>query len=623
VTGTWKITISTSSIKESVIQVACFEVREYVLPKFEVNTFSSSYILRDATRNMTVAVASRYSYGKPVKGNVCLELTTVHIESFYYFYKPKMQTFCRQTNGLTDFNVDIRSLITSGYWPRYRFSYYGPIAIQVNVSVTEQGTRVIANSSETVPIVEREYILRFKPGTAGFYKPGLPFSAQIVAATADQRAAVDFLIVSVSVYDGWVHLYSFDDIVVNGTLEFNVFYQSNRFQSYLRIQAVIDGKSARVSHVAHPRAAAGQHYMSLTPNVTTLKPGIPSTVFIMTTRKVNIEAFGLVVSRGQILKSWAFKLKTIPSAVYTGVHESTMSLTPLCSWAPRCQLVVYYIEEEKFVVAGNISLNLEPCFQHKVEMTFSRNESRPGEKVQLLVQSFPHSHVSLTGVDKSAYLLDSACSSQITAAQVLAEFLKYEPGSQDLVEDSSDLLSDSDIELDQRDWWRSWWDATDTPYYLKFAGITIISDYAFTQKVKRLRRGLDSLGASGGFDIDGDSEGDDVIDQFASVKRVRSYFPEAWLWVDKQTDENGKLSLNVTVPDTITTWITDAFAMSNTAAFGMTHVPSRLVAFKPFFISLSLPYSVVRREEVEITATVFNYYYENLEVIIICADYAE
>ena len=81
--------------------------------------------------------------------------------------------------------------------------------------------------------------------------------------------------------------------------------------------------------------------------------------------------------------------------------------------------------------------------------------------------------------------------------------------------------------------------------------------------------------------------------------------------------ENGKLTLNVTVPDTITTWIADAFALSNTAAFGMTNVPSSLVAFKPFFVSLSLPYSVVRREEVEIIATVFNYYHEDLQVRVV------
>ena len=41
--------------------------------------------------------------------------------------------------------------------------------------------------------------------------------------------------------------------------------------------------------------------------------------------------------------------------------------------------------------------------------------------------------------------------------------------------------------------------------------------------------------------MDVDSEGDDATDQFVSVKRVRSYFPEAWLWEDKQTEYGLKL----------------------------------------------------------------------------------
>ena len=124
------------------------------------------------------------------------------------------------------------------------------------------------------------------------------------------------------------------------------------------------------------------------------------------------------VSRARILKSWVFKIRTTLSSAYQGVHESIMSITPLCSWAPRFHLVVYYIAEGHLVVADSISLKVEQCFQHKVEMTFSRNESRPGEKVGLFIQSAPHSHVSLTGVDKSVYLLDSDCTSQITADQV-------------------------------------------------------------------------------------------------------------------------------------------------------------------------------------------------------------
>ena len=124
------------------------------------------------------------------------------------------------------------------------------------------------------------------------------------------------------------------------------------------------------------------------------------------------------MSRARILKSWRFKIRTIPSATYEGVHDSTMLLTPLCSWGPRFHLVAYYVVEGNLVVADSISLNVEVCFQHRVEMTFSRNESRPGEKLSLFIQSAPHSHVSLTGVDKSVYLLDSDCSSQITADQV-------------------------------------------------------------------------------------------------------------------------------------------------------------------------------------------------------------
>ena len=71
--------------------------------------------------------------------------------------------------------------------------------------------------------------------------------------------------------------------------------------------------------------------------------------------------------------------------------------------------------------------------------------------------------------------------------------------------------------------------------------------------------------------------------------------------------------MNVTVPDTITSWIADAFAISADSPLGMAEIPSALVAFKPFFVSLSLPYSVINGEEVAIVATVFNYFYEDTE----------
>ena len=60
------------------------------------------------------------------------------------------------------------------------------------------------------------------------------------------------------------------------------------------------------------------------------------------------------------------------------------------------------------------------------------------------------------------------------------------------------------------------------------------------------------------------------------------------------------------VPDTITSWIASAFAMSDASGLGVSK-PTSLKVFQPFFVSLTLPYSVIRGEEVSIITTVFNY----------------
>ena len=49
-----------------------------------------------------------------------------------------------------------------------------------------------------------------------------------------------------------------------------------------------------------------------------------------------------------------------------------------------------------------------------------------------------------------------------------------------------------------------------------------------------------------------------------------------------------------------------AIAVSNTTGFGLTP-PFNLKAFKTFFVSLKLPYSAQRGEQVSVIATVFNY----------------
>jgi alpha-2-macroglobulin len=62
----------------------------------------------------------------------------------------------------------------------------------------------------------------------------------------------------------------------------------------------------------------------------------------------------------------------------------------------------------------------------------------------------------------------------------------------------------------------------------------------------------------------------------------------------------------VKVPDTITTWVANGFAMSPQTGLGVADTTS-LKAFQPFFIQMTLPYSVIRGEEIPVIVTVFNY----------------
>ena len=64
--------------------------------------------------------------------------------------------------------------------------------------------------------------------------------------------------------------------------------------------------------------------------------------------------------------------------------------------------------------------------------------------------------------------------------------------------------------------------------------------------------------------------------------------------------------MEVQVPDTITSWVANGFAMSSEYGMGISN-EVMLKAFQTFFVKMTLPYSVIRGEEVPVTVTVFNY----------------
>lgn len=286
----------------------------------------------------------------------------------------------------------------------------------------------------------------------------------------------------------------------------------------------------------------------------------------------------MVVSRGQL--------------VAVGKQNSTaFSLTPENSWTPKACIIVFYIEDDGEIVNDVLKIPVQLDFKNKVNLFWSKASAEPSEKVSLRISvTQPNSIVGIVAVDKSVHLMNT--SNDITMENVVHELELYNTGyylgtymNSFTVFQECGLwvLTDASLVKDRVDGiYES--DALDTYYYLE---------------------------EKEGYSVD--------IPDFSSVgnPRVRKHFPETWIWLDTNMGSRINQVFEVTVPDSITSWVATAFVISEDLGLGLTTTPVELRAFQPFFIFLNLPYSVIRGEEFALEVTIFNYLKDATEVKVI------
>ncbi|GLD52917.1 alpha-2-macroglobulin-like isoform X1 [Lates japonicus] len=211
--------------------------------------------------------------------------------------------------------------------------------------------------------------------------------------------------------------------------------------------------------------------------------------------------------------------------------------------APEIQVVAYAILPSGNVIASSADFNTEKCFSHKVSLEFSPTSAVPGEETTMQVMAQPDSLCGVSAVDQSVLI--------------------KEPGKT--------LNADKSI-------------------------VYLISgtDYADISRVTRVIKGMPLLITPGSH-----------TPPPPPIETVRTFFPETWIWELVEVGETGTKDVSLTVPDTITTWETEAFCLSQ-QGFGL--APRKEIrVFQPFFLELTLPYSIIRGEHFELKATTFNY----------------
>ena len=76
---------------------------------------------------------------------------------------------------------------------------------------------------------------------------------------------------------------------------------------------------------------------------------------------------------------------------------------------------------------------------------------------------------------------------------------------------------------------------------------------------------------------------------------------------------SGEMDIIQELPHTVTSWVGGGFCTNLETGIGVSE-STTIKGFQPFFVSLTLPYSMIRNEVINLPVTVFNYLSECLNV---------
>uniref|UniRef100_A0A3Q3LIU7 Alpha-2-macroglobulin-like 1 n=1 Tax=Mastacembelus armatus TaxID=205130 RepID=A0A3Q3LIU7_9TELE len=293
-----------------------------------------------------------------------------------------------------------------------------------------------------------------------------------------------------------------------------------------------------------------------------------------------------------------------------------MAITALM--VPLVQVVAYAVLPSETVIASSADFSTEKCFTHKVSLEFTPSSAVPGEQVTMTLTAEPHSLCGVSAVDRSVFIKEPGKSLDADKIfsllpVVTGSYIPYE------VQDSTECFN---VRAKRSRFFP--YPGPDNvglkmvtnlliqiPSCLRFKGREYqqgaVTYRLFTSVIRHCTPVIHFLLYSdsfSGLDIM-DFKKDSGLSPASPVVTVRTFFPETWIWELVDVGVCGIVDIPLTVPDTITTWETEVFCLS-LVGFGLAP-RTTLTVFQPFFLELTLPYSVIRGERFELKATTFSY----------------
>ncbi|XP_058601063.1 alpha-2-macroglobulin [Onychostoma macrolepis] len=622
--GSYELFVETSkqTIKEY------FQVKEYVLPKFEVKLHKPKTV-RANEAEVKLGVCGRYTHGHPVQGSVKMILCkTIPVNIYYPF---QYQTpLCVNRSAVLNETGCVSEMFPISFFIRRSEVYFTPQSLDFTASVTEEGTDISMERTENVFLTytsikfidlpeffEKGSVIQAKVKVE-IYKGTLFPNFKVVIhcdmsqsqeLTTDTNGLANFTINTSLAISTSIHVSAYASFTDQFVAPFN-------FEpAYKTLKLKPKGSPANASQLvikALEEPLKCEEEIPVTVQYTiageTVESGSVTIVYLVSSREG-------IVHHGY---------KNIEVKGSDGVVEGeVMFKVPVrTQMAPKMEFLAYCVPPSEIVLAASRTFQTEKCFENKVSLRFSPTTAVPGEENTLQISAQPGSLCGLSAVDQSVLImepgkrLDADKVFNLLPARLFPYDIKDQENCFNIRSRRSSLafpLPPPHIPMPFQPYPSK--SKTDAVYEIfRNMGLKVVTNLIIKMPscikfrdvlYQRMFGGpvgpgflIEEAGVAGGI-------GPGIALTPPPEETIRTFFPETWIWELVEVGDSGSAQVPVTVPDTITSWDTEAFCLSS-KGLGLAP-PAQLTVFQPFFLELSLPYSIIRGEIFELKATVFNY----------------
>ncbi|KAI7792335.1 alpha-2-macroglobulin-like protein 1 [Triplophysa rosa] len=606
-----------------------FEIKGYVLPKFEVNV-NLPPVLTPTNKEFILNICARYTYGKGVQGSVTAEVCGTSYS--YNWYRQSTPKTCRTYVIKTDKTGCASQVINLSEYGMSPGGYF-----QINYKVEEDGTGITVEGSAGVSYSSDVITVSFVDA-ADVYKPGIAYGGKVLVTDVYNKPLKGQTVYLFVNYD-FISVNMTLTTDSNGTAYFSLdttvwlsqpaYLQARHIEDKLQNgfwPAAISYNGGSLS--LRPFYSKSKSFLKLILTLNPLSCAIDANVeasyiiqgSALKKGQKTLDVFYMVFSKGSMAQNGRVSVNVQFEMENKGKLSFTLKKTTALS--PFAQVIVYTLLPNGETVADSWNYPIEQCLPNKVSLTFSSSMAMPKDTTTLNLKAQPGSLCSIRSIDQSVLLLKPEA--QLNAAFVFGMLPVQMLG--DYPYQVSEYNEDPCIPRDEH--------PIDPPVLVRDPiGPPMLARARPSLIYYPNRNGNDAYSTFKGIGVKIATNSDvkepvycydyrrPAMDAQPNVRNemmafgppvektvqnlIRKSFPETWIWDLVPVGRSGSVPLTKTVPDTITKWATDAFCTSS-VGFGV--APSTaLTAFLPFFVSLTLPYSVIRGEELTLKATVFNY----------------